>query len=262
MAEAATFTPTAARTVPTIRRLTIADLTASLREGWADFMAIPTQLMFLAVMYPLVGLIAARAAQGGQVLPLFFPLVAGLSLMGPVLAVGLYELSRRRESGLPVSWRNAFDVFRSPAILSIAALGVMLFFLFALWIGVARAIYAGTVGEMAPDSVGSFIDLLRHSPRAWELLVVGNLVGAVFAVVVLTLSAVSFPMLLDRNVSPGEAIRTSVRVVTANPVTMAVWGVIVAGLLVAGCVPFFVGLAVVMPVLGHATWHLYRRAVA
>jgi len=259
MSNAATFGLTQAR--PAIRRLTMDDLTGSLRDGWADFMAIPTQLAFLSVIYPVVGLLAARAADGGQILPLFFPLVAGLSLLGPVLAVGLYELSRRREAGLPVSWRNAFDVFRSPALPAIGALGIMLLLLFGLWIGVARAIYVGTIGEMAPDSVGSFLTLLQNSPRGLTLLVLGNLAGAVFAVVVLTLSVVSFPMLLDQNVGPGTAVQTSVRVVLANPVVMAVWGLIVAGILALGCFPLFVGLAVAMPVLGHATWHLYRRAV-
>ena len=246
---------------PVIRRIGIPDLRAALSDGWADFMAAPTQLVFLGIIYPVIGLIAARAAQGGQLLPLFFPLVAGLSLLGPVLAVGMYELSRRREKGLSVSWQNAFDVFRNPAILSIAALGVMLFFLFALWIGAARAIYAGTVGVMAPESVGQFVSALQSSAGGAKLLVIGNLVGGLFAAVVLTLSVVSFPMLLDRNVHPMVAIRTSIDAVRTNPVTMAVWGLIVVALMALGSLPLFVGLAVVMPVLGHATWHLYRRVV-
>lgn len=265
MANASIFAPTMAQTPALVRHLTIKDLTASLSEGWADFMAIPTQLAFLGVIYPVVGLLAARAADGGQLLPLFFPLVAGLSLLGPVLALGLYELSRRREAGLPVSWQNAFDVFRNPAILSIAALGIMLLLLFGLWIGAARVIYMATMGstvaEMAPDSVGSFLTLLLTSPHGLALLVIGNLAGAFFAVIVLTLSAVSFPMLLDRNVDPATAVATSIRVVRANPVVMAAWGVMVAGILALGCLPLFVGLAVAMPVLGHATWHLYRKAV-
>ncbi len=246
---------------PTVRRIGVPDLMASLRDGWADFMAIPTQLVFLGVIYPVIGLIAARAAQGGQLLPLFFPLVAGLSLLGPVLAVGMYELSRRREAGQSVSWLNAFDAFRNPALPGIAALGVMLLILFTAWIGVARAIYAGTVGVMAPESVGAFVDVVRSSARGLELLLLGNLVGGVFAAAVLALSAVSFPMMLDRNVTPLVAVQTSIRVVRANPVTMAIWGLMVVAIMGLGCIPLFVGLAVAMPVLGHATWHLYRRVV-
>ena len=250
---------------PEIRRLAVSDLSASLRQGWADFMAIPTQLAFLGVIYPVVGLLAARAADGGQVLPLFFPLVAGLALVGPVLAVGLYELSRRREAGLTVSWRNAFDVFRSPALPAIAALGVMLMVLFCLWIASARLIYMATIGEtpldMAPGSLTEFVQLIRGSPHTTALVLLGNAVGAVFAAVVLTVSAVSFPMLLDRHVGPALAVDTSIRVARKNPLVMALWGLTVATILVLGSIPLFVGLAVAMPVLGHATWHLYRRAV-
>ncbi len=246
---------------PVVRRIGIEDLGHALREGWADFMAVPTQLLFLAMLYPMVVFIGARAAYGGVILPLVFPLVAGLSLMGPVLAVGLYEISRRREAGLPVSWRNAFDPFRSPAFVKIAALGLLLFVLFALWIGAARAIFAVTVGNMDLQSMDSFLAEIQASPALGRLIVVGNLVGALFAVVVLTISAVSFPMLLDRNVSPLTAVQTSVRLVLKNPVTMAAWGLTVAIILALGCLPLFVGLAVAVPVLGHATWHLYRRAV-
>ncbi len=264
VASAIDLAPTAGAQ-PVVRRLTLADLSASLREGWADFMAIPTQLAFLGVIYPVVGLLAARAADGGQVLPLFFPLVAGLSLLGPVLAVGLYELSRRREQGLPVSWRNAFDVFSSPALPAIAALGVMLLVLFCLWIASARAIYMGTIGasagDMAPGSVSEFIELMRSSPHTPALFLLGNIMGALFAAVALTVSAVSFPMLLDRHVGPALAVGTSYRVVRANPLVMGIWGLTVAAILALGSIPLFVGLAVAMPVLGHATWHLYRRAV-
>lgn len=250
---------------PAIRHLLLNDLSVSLREGWADFMEIPTQLAFLGVIYPVVGLLAARVANGGQVLPLFFPLVAGLSLLGPVLAVGLYELSRRREAGLPVSWRNAFDVFRSPALPAIAALGVMLLVLFCCWIASARLIYIATIGEtardMAPGSLSDFIELIQGSPHAIALIVLGNLAGAAFAAIVLTVSAVSFPMVLDRHVSPRVAVETSFRVVRANPRVMALWGLTVVAVLALGSIPLFVGLAIAMPVLGHATWHLYRRAV-
>ena len=248
--------------VPVVRRIGLADLRTALTEGWSDFLAIPTQLVFLCILYPIIGLVAARVAVGNNLLPLAFPLVAGFALVGPVLAIGLYELSRRREAGLPVSWLNAFDVLRSPAMLSVAILGGVLFVIFAAWLGVARAIYALTIGGEAPLAVGDFIETIQTSPRAWELLVVGNAVGFLFALLVLTIAAVSFPLLLDRNVSPLVAVQTSIRAVLANPVTMLAWGFIVAVVLMLGCLPLFVGLAVAMPVLGHATWHLYRRVVA
>ena len=262
MADTAPSLHQSAEVEPAIRQLGFGDLNHALREGWADFMAVPTQLLFLALLYPAVLFIGAHAAQGGLILPLVFPLVAGLALMGPVLALGLYEISRRREQGLPVSWRNALDPFRSPALSGIMALGVLLLLFFVLWIVSARAIFALTVGTLRPESIGAFIETVQASPALWQLVIVGNLVGAMFAVVVLTLSVVSFPMLLDRNVGPLVAMRTSMQVVLRNPIVMAAWGVTVAVVLALGSLPLFVGLAVAVPVLGHATWHLYRRAVA
>ncbi len=246
---------------PVIRKITIQDVRDALARGIDDFNEIPTQLVFLSILYPVIGLIAARAAYGGAMMPLFFPLVAGLTLMGPVLATGIYELSRRREKGLYVSWINAFDAFRSPAILSIVTLGIVLLGIFVAWIAAARGIYEATLGDTAPRSVGVFLWLVFNTAEGWTLIVVGNLVGFLFAVLVLSLSVVSFPLMLDRNVGVETAIRTSLRAVAANPVPMAVWGLIVAVALFLGCLPLFVGLAVVMPVLGHATWHLYRKTV-
>ena len=245
---------------PEIRRLSLPDITASLREGLDDFKAIPTQLVFLCLLYPVIGLVAARAATG-DIMPLLFPLIAGLSLMGPVLAIGLYELSRRRERGRDVSWLNAFDVLRSPGLFGIVALGLVLFLVFALWLWSAKAIYQATIGTAAPASIGAFLGMVLPAPGGAELVLLGNLAGLAFAVLVLAISAVSFPMMLDRACTPLLAVQTSLRVVLRNPGVMALWGAAVAVLLALGCLPLFVGLAVVMPVLGHATWHLYRRLV-
>src|SRR5215210_3861055 len=152
---------TGASTEPVVRRITIADATDALRLGWQDFLAAPTQLLFLGLIYPIVGLFAARAAGGGDLLVLFYPLVAGLSIMGPVAAIGIYEISRRRERGWAVSWLDAFAVLRSPAILSIAALALMLLVLFGLWVVVAQWIYEATVGRVAqPSSVEEFMRLV------------------------------------------------------------------------------------------------------
>ena len=246
---------------PDVRQIGVPDLKAALSAGLEDFKAIPTQLVFLSLLYPVIGLVAARTATG-DLLPLLFPLVAGLALLGPVLAVGLYELSRRRETGESVSWLNAFDVLRSPGLPGIIALGLVLFLVFALWLLSARSIYHATIAMAVPGSIEGFMSMVLHSSGGTQLILLGNLVGFGFAVVVLAISAVSFPMMLDRACSPVVAVQTSLRVVRRNPATMALWGLMVAVLLVLGSVPLFVGLAVVMPVLGHATWHLYRRAVA
>jgi len=234
----------------------------ALRRGVDDFLATPTQLIFLGLIYVVVGMIAARAAWGGDLLTLIFPLVAGLSLMGPVAALGVYEISRRRETGAATSAGDAFAALRSPAIGSILALGLVLAVLFALWVWSADSLYNATLGGDRPDSMGSFARDLLDTREGWTLIVAGNLIGAGFAAAVLVLTVVSFPLLLDRNVGIAVAVRTSIRAFQANPVTMLLWGLLVAALLLLGSLPFFVGLAVVMPVLGHATWHLYRRVVA
>lgn len=262
MANASNTVGTLARhTDPIVRRIGVTDLRDALAKGYDDFMAIPTQLVFLGIIYPLIGLLAARATSGGNLLPLFFPLVAGLSLMGPVAAIGIYELSRRREQGLEVSWLNAFDVLRSRSIGSIAALGLLMGMIFVAWVFAAQAVYRMTMGDAPPASIGDFVHRIFTTPEGWNLIVMGNAVGFLFAVLVLTLTVVSFPLLLDRDVGARVAVRTSIRAVLANPVTMALWGLIVAVLLFIGCLPIFIGLAVVMPLLGHATWHLYRKVV-
>ncbi|GAC1344747.1 MAG: DUF2189 domain-containing protein [Acetobacteraceae bacterium] len=247
--------------VPTIRAIGLADLRHAFARGVDDFQAMPTQLVFLGLLYPVIGLVAARAATG-SLMPLIFPLLTGLSLMGPVVALGMYEISRQREAGRPVAWNTAFGVLRSPAIGGIVILGALLLIVFGVWIAAAQSLYGAIMGPDVPASLSAFMGRVLHTAEGHRLIVVGNLIGAIFAAFVLTTSVISFPMILDRVCSPALAIRTSVLAVLRNPATMALWGLLVAGSLAIGCIPALLGLAVVMPVLGHATWHLYRRVVA
>ena len=248
-------------TKPNVRRIGTADLIDALARGLDDFKAMPTHLVFLCLIYPIVTLIFARIYAGYEVLPLVFPLLAGYTLIGPLVATGMYELSRRREEGLDISRGHAFDVFRSPSIGSIATLGVVLMAIYFAWLGAAWAIYEAIFGNAAPTSIEEFARQVFTTPAGWTLIIGGSSAGFLFAVVVLTLSVVSFPLLLDRDVGVMTAMQTSVRAVLANPLTMAIWGLIVAVALLIGSLPLFVGLSVVMPVLGHATWHLYRKVV-
>ncbi|MBK1659202.1 DUF2189 domain-containing protein [Paracraurococcus ruber] len=247
---------------PGIRRIAPSELRAVLRAGWEDFRGCPTQLVFLCVLYPIVGLVAARAFSGGEMLPLLWPLIAGLSLVGPVAAVGLYEISRRREAGEKVSWLTAFQVLRHPNLPQIAMLGIMLMAIFVAWIAVAKGIYMMTMGHLPAPQAGGLWQETFGTAAGWRLLLIGNAVGFVFALGVLMLTVISVPMLIDRPVGIGTAIQTSIRACLENPRAMAAWGVIVAAALLVGSLPAFIGLAVAMPVLGHATWHLYKRVVA
>ena len=246
---------------PTIRTITIADLLDCLARGWADFSAMPSHALFLCLIYPVVAIFVAGLTMGYNILPLAFPIMAGFALIGPIVAIGLYEMSRRREAGLEADPSHAFDVLRSPSLPAIGALGLLLLAIFLTWIGIAQQIYQSLFGYLPPASLPQFVSNVLTTPEGWQLIIIGNAVGFVFAVVSFALSAISFPLLLDRDVGAAEAIMTSLRAIAKNPVTMAVWAMIVAGLLLLGSLPFFIGLAVVIPVLGHATWHLYRKLV-
>jgi uncharacterized membrane protein len=262
MAQSHVLTGAAARPArPAIRKLAATDLKDALQKGWADFSAMPSHAIFLCVIYPVVGIALAQLSFGYAMLPFLFPLAAGFALIGPIAAIGLYELSRRREAGLSTEASRALDVLYSPSIGAIAALAVLLMLIFITWVATAHAIYVAYFGYAMPASIGQFAHDVLTTPAGLGLIVVGNLTGFVFAVVVLIIGAVSFPLLLDRDVGAAVALLTSIRVVAENPRVMALWGVIVAALLLIGSLPFFIGLAVVMPVLGHATWHLYRKAV-
>jgi uncharacterized membrane protein len=221
----------------------------------------PSHAIFLCVVYPVIGLVLAGLTLGYALVPLLFPLAAGFALIGPFAAIGLYELSRRREAGAEPSATDALEVVRSPSIGAIVALGLLLMTIFLIWVGTAQAIYVAYFGYAPPASVSQFIHDLFATSAGWKLILVGNGIGFLFALAALLISAVSFPLLLDREVGATVAVLTSVRAVMANPVTMALWGVIVAGLLVVGSLPLFLGLPVVLPVLGHATWHLYRKVI-
>lgn len=246
---------------PVVNRIAPADLLQALRSGLDDFSAMPSHAVFLCIIYPLVGLMLASLTLGYSMLPLLFPLAAGFALLGPIAAIGLYELSRRREAGLDSDSTHAFDVVRSRSLGAIVALALLLTAIFLVWLAVAQAIYVAYFGYAAPTSIRQFIDGVLFTPAGWGLIIVGTGVGFLFAALVLSISVVSFPLLLDREVGAAVGLLTSVRAVAANPITMALWGLIVAALLVIGSLPFFLGLTVVMPVLGHSTWHLYRRLV-
>jgi uncharacterized membrane protein len=263
MARTATLAGTTAHTatVPTVRKITLSDLADALRKGVDDFLAMPSHVVFLCVLYPLAGLFFARIAFGYELVPMLYPLAAGFALVGPLAALGVYELSRRRERGLQASWTEAFGVLRSRSMPAIAALGGVLLAILGAWLLAAQTIYESNFGTVPPVSLTQFAADVLTTRAGWNLIVVGNTVGFLFAVAVFVISAVSFPLLLDRRVSFSTAIGTSLEAVWENPGVMTAWAIIIAGLLLLGSLPLFMGLAVVLPVLGHSTWHLYRKLV-
>jgi len=246
---------------PAIRRIAVNDLATVLRQGMDDFLSQPSHLVFIGLIYPVVGLILAFWASNADLLPILYPLMSGFALVGPLAAIGLYEISRRREAGLDTSWTHAFDVLRSPSLPAIIVLGLSLLVIFVAWLMTANALYNWLFEPPGQVTLQQFFDNVLHTDRGHKLILIGNAVGFVFAAVAFGISAVSFPLLLDRDVGAGVAVATSVRAIIENPVPMIVWGLIVAAGLAVGFLTLFIGLAVIMPVLGHASWHLYRRIV-
>ena len=270
---------------PVIRRIRVSDIADAVRMGFDDFQQYRSDVVLLCVIYAVVGLILTRFAFGTDLLPLLFPLASGFAIIGPFAALALYEMSRMRERGVAVSWTNAFDVLRAPAIGAIMILGLGLVALFLLWILTAWVIYThtldvdvggilgkvdngtrliflpGTHSGLAPTSVSAFLHQVFRTSGGQAMIVIGVGVGFLFALVAMMISVVSFPLLLDQDAGLDTAVSTSVRAVLANPGPMAVWGLTVAGGLLLGSLPAFIGLVVVVPVLGHATWHLYRKLV-
>jgi len=244
-----------------IRRIGVKDLRQALKEGFDDFKAKPSHVVFLCVIYPLFALLLTVFMVGQNLLHLVFPMVSGFTLIGPVVSVGLFEMSRRRERGLDVTWSSAFDFVHSSSFAPILALSVAMMLLYVAWLYIAQLLYFGLFGAVPPDSISEFATQVLTTRQGGALIFYGTILGFIFAIVVLAISVVAFPLLLDKPVSAITAVRTSIKAVTSNTLMMAVWGLIVVVLLTAGSVLFLIGLAVVLPILGHATWHLYRKLV-
>ena len=244
-----------------VRHIGIADLKDALRRGLDDFAAFRTDVIFIALIYPVVGLILFRAAFHEDMLALLFPLVAGFALLGPAAGLFLYEMSRRREQGMATGVTDAMSVVRSPSFAGIVAMAVILFGVFLLWLTAAQMIYYVTLGPEPPTSWSYFVRDVMTTRAGWAMIMLGCGVGFLFAAFVLAISVVTFPLLLDRHASVWTAIATSIHACVENPGPIALWGVIVAVGLVLGSIPLLLGLIVVLPVLGHATWHLYRKLV-
>jgi len=254
----------------TVRQIRTIDLREALAEGWRDFGEKRGDILIVGFIYPLIGLAVGALALDNQLVPLAFPLCAGLSLLGPAVAVGFYELARRRERGEESTWGHFFDAFRRNGA-SIAAATLFLAMIFVFWLGAAWLLYTATFGtgtyymwtvnHGATVTLGDFLSRLFTTGDGWTLILLGNLAGACFAIIVLAVTVVSFPMLVDRRVDVTTAMGVSLRAFAINWRVLLGWGVTVGVLLVLGSLPAFVGLAVVLPVLGYATWHLYTRIV-
>ena len=261
MAVHSTAGPTGITEPVTINRITVHDVIASIDQGIDDFRQNPSHMIFLTLLFPIIGILLGRLALGHEILPLLFPVTAGFTLVGPLAALGIYEMSRRREQGRKLAWRYAFNILLAPNLWSIVILGFFLMGLFISWLLTANWLFQSLLGQIPVTSLWQLMRLVITTSEGHQLILWGNGIGFLFAITVFLTSAISFPMLLDRNVGLLTAIAASAKSVFLNPIPMAFWGAIIATALFLGCILLFAGLALVLPILGHATWHVYRKLV-
>jgi uncharacterized membrane protein len=252
--------PPASPTPPArvVNDLALGDLGVVLGAGWRDFAAMPQFGLFFGGVYVLTGLVIGYVAFTGGEIAWLIPAIAGFPLVAPFVAVGLYEASRRRERHEVLSWRGVLGALKGHGDDQILSMGVIVFVAFSFWMIVAHAIFAIFMAESGMG--GESLDALL-TPAGLAMLAVGSAVGGVMAFAFYAMTVISLPMLVDRKVDFLTAIIASFKVIRGNLVIMLVWAAVIAALLFVAMLPAFLGLAVVLPVLGHATWHLYRRAV-
>ncbi len=246
---------------PVVCRITAADIAEALGQGLRDFQAKPLYGLAFGGLYAVGGIIILLSLTAFNMVYLAYPLAAGFALIGPFVAIGLYEVSRRRETGEPISFPAIWSTITSRS--EIGWMAFVTLFIFLIWMYQVRLLIALLIGLNASfSSLQEFIRVVLTTNEGLVFLVVGNLVGAALSLVLFSLTVVSFPLLLEREVDFITAMITSVRSVVMSPLPMIGWAAVVVVLLMISALPYFLGLIVTLPVLGHATWHLYRRIVA
>ncbi len=239
-------------------KLTLTDLRAALSAGWSDFIKIPQYGLFFGGIYVLTGLALGYLALVAGYTSMLIPATAGFPLVAPFVAVGLYEASRRRETGEKLTWGGVLGALRGHGDEQIMSMGVIVFVAFGFWMIVAHAVVAIFMNEAGS---GSESLAFLTTETGLTMLGVGSAIGAVMAFAFYAMTVISLPMLVDRKVSFMTAIIASFGTIRANPFIMLAWAAIISALLFVAMITAFLGLLVALPVLGHATWHLYRRAV-
>ncbi len=244
--------------VPEIGRVTLHELWTCLKAGFDDFRRAPLYGLFFSAFYVAVGFVLLMLGAGTFVWTL--ALALGFPLVAPFAAVGLYDVSRRLETDEPLVWLEILGVVASERHRQLPWMGALLLILFLFWSFFAHMLFALFMGPSALTNISLGFEALQ-TPRGLTMLAVQGVVGAGVAFLTFSLTVVSLPLLLEKELDFVTAMRVSLRTVRQNLGVMLVWAAVIAGGLFLGMVPFFLGLLVVLPVLGHATWHIYRRAL-
>lgn len=250
----------AAPAVPEIRSITKADITAALRAGMADFARAPVYGLTLGALFSVVGIAIAYALYSGEAGYWVFPVAAGFPLIGPFAAVGLYEVSRRLETGEPIGWGAVLGAGFRHGNSQLPLYAVIAVFSFLVWIVLARIIFAVSFGTASMTNVMTSFDIFFTGPGI-TMLIIGSVVGAALAALLFAISAISVPMLVDRDIDVVTAMITSFGAVIENKTALFYWGLIIVVAIILAMLPIFVGMIIIFPILGHTTWHVYRKAV-
>ncbi|MEM6889206.1 MAG: DUF2189 domain-containing protein [Pseudomonadota bacterium] len=251
---------TAPAPLPTIKSITQADIRAALNEGLADFKRAPVYGLFFGAVFSLVGVAIAWTLYRGQASYWIFPVAAGFPLIGPFAAVGVYEVSRRLETGEDLGWWGILTAGMRQQNAQLPFFAVLTVFAFLTWIVLARVIFAVSFGTSSMTNIMTSFEVFFSGPGLMMLLI-GTIVGAALAALLFSISVIGVPLLLDQNIDVVTAIITSVQSVIENREAMIFWGAVVAGAIVVAMAPLFLGMVIVFPILGHASWHIYRKVI-
>lgn len=246
---------------PVVRRIGVRDVSEALIAGIRDFQGAPLYGLIFGGAYAVGGMLVVLSVMAFGWPWLAYPLAAGFMLIAPFVATGLYEVSRRREAGAPLSLRDVFGVIWAQKGGELSWMAFVTLFVMIMWLYQVRLLLALFLGFQSFASVSDFIRVVLTTHEGLMFLLVGHVVGALLATILFSLTVVSFPLLLDREVDFVTAMITSARAVALNPFVMLGWAAVIVALTAVAFAPFFLGLVLVLPVLGHATWHLYRRLV-
>ncbi|MBA5776215.1 DUF2189 domain-containing protein [Stappia sp. F7233] len=244
-----------------VNAVTFNAIVDALAAGMRDFRTAPTYGIFFGAVFTFGGILVVLTAAALKIGYLSYPLAIAFGMIGPFAAVGLYEVSRRLERNIPLDWPGVLGVIWAQRKRELAWMAFVVLFIQIMWMYQVRLLLALFLGFQSFASFGDFLQVVVTTPEGITFLIVGNLVGAALSIILFSLTVVSFPMLLDRDVDFITAMITSVRSVVTSPRAMIGWALVVTITLVLSMLPLFLGLLVTLPVLGHTTWHLYRRLV-
>ncbi len=248
-------------TAITIRRARMEDLSFALSQGWRDFLKAPQFGIFFGAFYAAGGMLLIWCTFVLGISWMAYPLVIGFALIGPFVATGLYEVSRRLHTDAPLTWQPVLFVIFEQRRRELGWMAFVMLFVFWVWMYQARTLFAVFFGSKGFATFDGFVDAIFTTETGLWFLLVGHAVGAVISLVLYSLTVISCPLLLDRDADFVTAMVTSIRTVFASPFVLLGWGIFVVLAIFVSMIFGFLGLLVILPILGHATWHLYKRLI-